>query len=227
MSNGAERPGRARPPVRRRRHGGARRSSGKGSSPTGTLERDAALEAQAIAASVIASDGRYSDGELRRSPSRCRPGSTRCAARRRSSCGAATPSVSTGRGRSRRRRCSRPSSAPTAGTGRATAGATTRPRCASRTRARRSTRCRRANGSLAVDTLRTMMLRRLAAAKVERPADMPRGVGEPEPLEDRPDAGRPARSTSCSPSWTARRPGGGEDRGAAADQPDPGREPAT
>src|SRR5256886_13867866 len=38
---------------------------GKGSSPTGTLERDAALEAQAIAASVIASDGRYSDGELR------------------------------------------------------------------------------------------------------------------------------------------------------------------
>src|SRR5207253_539807 len=38
---------------------------------------------------------------------------------------------------------------------------------------------------VAVDTLRTMMLRRLAAAKVERPADMPRGVGEPEPLEDR------------------------------------------
>src|SRR5437868_7589486 len=38
---------------------------GKGSSSTGTLERDAALEAQAIAASVIASDGRYSDGELR------------------------------------------------------------------------------------------------------------------------------------------------------------------
>src|SRR2546423_7703299 len=38
---------------------------GRGSSPTGTLERDAALEAQAIAASVIASDGRYSDGELR------------------------------------------------------------------------------------------------------------------------------------------------------------------
>ena len=30
-----------------------------------TLERDAALEAQAIAASVIASDGRYSDTELR------------------------------------------------------------------------------------------------------------------------------------------------------------------
>ena len=29
------------------------------------------------------------------------------------------------------------------------------------------------------------MLRRLAAAKVERPPDMPRGVGEPEPLEDR------------------------------------------
>src|SRR5947207_9758648 len=38
---------------------------GKGTSPTGMLERDAALEAQAIAASVIASDGRYSDGELR------------------------------------------------------------------------------------------------------------------------------------------------------------------
>src|SRR6266536_3520783 len=38
---------------------------GKGSSPTGTLERDAALEAQAIAAAVIASDGRYSDAELR------------------------------------------------------------------------------------------------------------------------------------------------------------------
>src|SRR5947209_12014908 len=38
---------------------------GKGRSPTGTLERDPALEAQAIAASVIASAGRYSDGELR------------------------------------------------------------------------------------------------------------------------------------------------------------------
>src|SRR5262249_56391130 len=38
---------------------------------------------------------------------------------------------------------------------------------------------------LAVDTLRSMMLRRLAAAKIERPADMPRGVGEPEPVEDR------------------------------------------
>jgi hypothetical protein len=38
---------------------------------------------------------------------------------------------------------------------------------------------------LAVDTLRSMMLRRLAAAKIARPADMPRGVGEPEPLEDR------------------------------------------
>src|SRR5215207_4403094 len=38
---------------------------GRGSSPASTLERDAALEAQAIAASVIASDGRYSDTELR------------------------------------------------------------------------------------------------------------------------------------------------------------------
>ena len=38
---------------------------GKGSASAATLERDAALEAQAIAASVIASDGRYSDSELR------------------------------------------------------------------------------------------------------------------------------------------------------------------
>lgn len=49
----------------RSRAGGARGAAA--TRPTGPdgLERDAALEAQAVAAAVIASDGRYGDGELR------------------------------------------------------------------------------------------------------------------------------------------------------------------
>ena len=133
--------------------------------PRGCLERDAALEAQAIAAAVIASDGRYGDAELRAYAARSRPGSSRCGRPRRpSSCAAATASASTGPGRSRRRRCSRRSCPPTHAMRPPTAGATTRRRCGSPTPAPRSTDMPTREKLLAVDMFRSMMLRRLAAA---------------------------------------------------------------
>lgn len=154
--------------------------------PAGTaLERDAALEAQAIAASVIASDGRFSDTELRAfasalapwfdalrgvTPQQLRSGD----AIRQFRAWPITPSplfetVVTADSRHGTANGWRYYQAAlrVAHAGAAIDEVPTRERL------------------LAVDTLRSMMLRRLAAAKIARPADMPRGVGEPEPLEDR------------------------------------------
>ncbi|HEY4396828.1 MAG TPA: hypothetical protein VGO28_04080 [Acidimicrobiia bacterium] len=119
----------------------------KGSSPPGSLERDAALEAQAIAASVIASDGRYSDGELRAFAVALSPWFD--------SLRGVTPQQLRGGDAIRQFRAWPITPSPLFETvvsadsrnGRATAGATTRPRSALRTRARHSTRCRPANGS--------------------------------------------------------------------------------
>src|SRR6266498_797302 len=127
---------------------------GRGSSSAGTLERDAALEAQAIAASVIASDGRYSDAELRAFATALSPWFE------------TVVSADSRNGTSNGWRYYQ-AALRVAHAGAALDEVPTRERL------------------LAVDTLRTMMLRRLAAARVERPADMPRGVGEPEPVEDR------------------------------------------
>ena len=158
---------------------------GKGSAPASTLERDAAVEAQAIAASVIASDGRYSDNELRAfatalspwfdslrrtTPEQLRNGD----AIRQYRAWPITPSplfetvvsADSRNGTSNGWRYYQ-AALRVAHAGAALDAVPTRERL------------------LAVDTLRSMMLRRLAAAKVERPADMPRGVGEPEPVEDR------------------------------------------
>ncbi len=153
--------------------------------PTGALERDAALEAQAIAAAVIASDGRYSDTELRSFAAALAPwfDSLRGATPQQLRNGDAirqyrawpiTPSplfetVVTADGRNGTNNSWRYYQAAlrVAHAGAALDEVPTRERL------------------LAVDTLRTMMLRRLAAAKIERPAEMPRGVGEPEPVEDR------------------------------------------
>ncbi len=158
---------------------------GKRASPAGALERDAALEAQAIAAAVIASDGRYSDTELRSFAAALAPwfDSLRSVTPQQLRSGDAirqyrawpiTPSplfetVVTADGRNGTSNAWRYYQAAlrVAHAGAALDEVPTRERL------------------LAVDTLRTMMLRRLAAAKVERPADMPRGVGEPEPVEDR------------------------------------------
>src|SRR6266508_3915765 len=158
---------------------------GRRSSPAGALERDAALEAQAIAAAVIASDGRYSNTELRSFAAALAPwfDSLRSVTPQQLRSGDAirqyrawpiTPSplfetVVTADGRNGTSNAWRYYQAAlrVAHAGAALDEVPTRERL------------------LAVDTLRTMMLRRLAAAKVERPADMPRGVGEPEPVEDR------------------------------------------
>ena len=158
---------------------------GKGSSPTGTLERDAALEAQAIAASVIASDGRYSDGELRAFAVALSPWFD--------SLRGATPQQLRGGDAIRQFRAWPITPSPLFET---VVSADSRNGTSNGWRYYQAAlRVAHAGAALdevptrerlvAVDTLRTMMLRRLAAAKVERPADMPRGVGEPEPLEDR------------------------------------------
>src|SRR5437660_296176 len=158
---------------------------GKGSSPTGTLERDAALEAQAIAASVIASDGRYSDGELRAFAVALSPWFD--------SLRGATPEQLRGGDAIRQFRAWPITPSPLFET---VVSADSRNGTSNGWRYYQAAlRVAHAGAALdevptrerlvAVDTLRTMMLRRLAAAKVERPADMPRGVGEPEPLEDR------------------------------------------
>jgi uncharacterized phage-associated protein len=151
----------------------------------GALRRDAALEAQAIAASVIASDGRYSDTELRAFASALSPwfDSLRGTTPRHLRTGDAirqfrawpiTPSplfetVVTADSRHGTANGWRYYQAAlrVAHAGAAIDNVPTREKL------------------LTVDTFRSMMLRRLAAAKIERPADMPRGVGEPEPAEDR------------------------------------------
>jgi AAA+ superfamily predicted ATPase len=151
----------------------------------GALQRDAALEAQAIAASVIASDGRYSDTELRAFASALAPwfdsllGTTPQQLRtgdaiRQFRAWAITPSplfetVVTADSRHGTANGWRYYQAAlrVAHAGAAIDSVPTREKL------------------LTVDTFRSMMLRCLAAAKIERPADMPRGVGEPELVEDR------------------------------------------
>ena len=158
---------------------------GRGSSPASTLERDAALEAQAIAASVIASDGRYSDTELRAFATALSPWFD--------SLRRATPQQLRGGDAIRQYRAWPITPSPLFET---VVSADSRNGTSNGWRYYQAAlRVAHAGAALdevptrerllAVDTLRTMMLRRLAAAKVERPADMPRGVGEPEPLEDR------------------------------------------
>lgn len=157
---------------------------------TDGVQRDAALEAQSITAAVIASDGRYSDGELRAfaaafapwfdslrstSPEQLRSGD----AIRQHRAWPITPSplfetivsadVRNGTANGWRYY---QSALRVAHASAALADLPTREKL------------------LAVDTFRSMMLRRLTAAKIARPPDMPRGVGEPEPVEDQ-RAGEP------------------------------------
>jgi Holliday junction resolvasome RuvABC ATP-dependent DNA helicase subunit len=161
------------------------RSGAGGTAPAATLERDAAFEAQAIAASVIASDGRYSDTELRAFASALSPWFD--------SLRRATPEQLRGGDAIRQFRAWPITPSPLFET---VVSADSRNGTSNGWRYYQAAlRVAHAGAALdkvptrerlvAVDTLRTMMLRRLAAAKVERPADMPRGVGEPEPVEDR------------------------------------------
>jgi Holliday junction resolvasome RuvABC ATP-dependent DNA helicase subunit len=156
------------------------------SAPTAAaLQRDAALEAQAIAAAVIASDGRYSDTELRAFASALSPWFDALRG--------VTPGQLRGGDAIRQFRAWPITPSPlfetvvTADSRHGTANGWQYYQAA--------LRVAHAGAALddvptreklvAVDTFRSMMLRRLAAAKIERPADMPRGVGEPEPVEDR------------------------------------------
>jgi AAA+ superfamily predicted ATPase len=161
------------------------RSGAGGTAPAATLERDAAFEAQAIAASVIASDGRYSDTELRAFASALSPWFD--------SLRRATPEQLRGGDAIRQFRAWPITPSPLFET---VVSADSRNGTSNGWRYYQAAlRVAHAGAALdkvptrerlvAVDTLRTMMLRRLAAAKVERPADMPRGVGEPEMVEDR------------------------------------------
>jgi AAA+ superfamily predicted ATPase len=161
------------------------RSGARGTAPAATLERDAAFEAQAIAASVIASDGRYSDTELRAFASALSPWFD--------SLRRATPEQLRGGDAIRQFRAWPITPSPLFET---VVSADSRNGTSNGWRYYQAAlRVAHAGAALdkvptrerlvAVDTLRTMMLRRLAAAKVERPADMPRGVGEPELVEDR------------------------------------------
>jgi Cdc6-like AAA superfamily ATPase len=156
-----------------------------GAPAAGALQRDAALEAQAIAASVIASDGRYSDTELRAFASALAPWFD--------SLRGVTPQQLRSGDAIRQFRAWPITPSPLFET---VVTADSRHGTANGWRYYQAAlRVAHAGAALddvptrekllAVDTLRSMMLRRLAAAKIERPADMPRGVGEPEPLEDR------------------------------------------
>jgi Holliday junction resolvasome RuvABC ATP-dependent DNA helicase subunit len=156
---------------------------GRQTSPARVLERDAALEAQAIAAAVIASDGRYSDNELRSFAAALAPWFD--ALRN------ATPQQLRNGDAIRQYRAWPITPSPlfetvvSADTRNGTSNgwryyqAALRVAHAAAALDEVPTRER----LLAVDTLRSMMLRRLAAAQVARPPDMPRGVGEPEPVE--------------------------------------------
>ena len=147
---------------------------------TDGMVRDAALEAQAIAAAVIASDGRYGDAELRAFAGAFAPWFE-------SLRGATPAQLRTGDGiRQHRAWPITPSpmfeTIVAADTRNGTTNgwryyqAALRVAHASAALADMPTR----EELLAVDTFRSMMLRRLAAAKVERPPDMPPGAGEPE-----------------------------------------------
>jgi Holliday junction resolvasome RuvABC ATP-dependent DNA helicase subunit len=147
---------------------------------TDGMARDAALEAQAIAAAIIASDGRYGDIELRAFAGAFAPWFE--------SLRTATPEqLRTGDG-IRQHRAWPITPSPmfeTIVSADARNGTTNgwryyqaalRVAHASAALPDTPTRVE----LLAVDTFRSMMLRRLAAAKVERPPDMPPGAGEPE-----------------------------------------------
>src|SRR2546429_2264516 len=164
---------------------------GKGSSPTGTLERDAALEAQAIAASAIASDGRYSDGELRAFAVALSPWFD--------SLRGATPQQLRGGDAIRQFRAWPITPSPLFET---VVSADSRNGTSNGWRYYQAAlRVAHAGAALdevptrerlvAGDTLRTMMLRPPAAAKGEPPADMPPGVGGPGPPENRRAAAPP------------------------------------
>src|SRR2546423_7112187 len=158
---------------------------GKGSSPTGTLERDAALEAQAIAASVIASDGRYSDGELRRFAV--------ALSRWFDSLRGVTPQQLRGGAAIRQFRAWPITPSPLFET---VVSADSRNGTSNGWRYYQAA-LRVAHAGAALDEVPTrerlvpddppppIMLPRPAAAKGERPADMPRGACAPEPPEDR------------------------------------------
>jgi Holliday junction resolvasome RuvABC ATP-dependent DNA helicase subunit len=149
------------------------------------LRRDAALEAQAIAACVLASDGRYSDTELRAFASALSPWFD--------SLRGTTPQQLRSSDAIRQFRAWPITPSPLFET---VVNADSRHGTANGWRYYQAAlRVAHAGAAidnvptreklLTVDTFRSMMLRRLAAAKIERPADMPRGVGEPEPAEDR------------------------------------------
>src|SRR2546421_12239444 len=156
---------------------------GKGSSPTGTLQRDAALEAQAIAASVIASDGRYSDTELRAFASSLAPWFD--------SLRGVTPQQLRTGDAIRQFRAWPITPSPLFET---VVTADSRHGTANGWRYYQAAlRVAHAGAALdelpirerlvAVDTLRTMMLRRLAAARAERPPALPPGVADAGPPE--------------------------------------------
>ena len=157
---------------------------------TDGMARDAALEAQAIAAAVIASDGRYGEAELRAFAGAFAPWFE--------SLRTATPEQLRSGDGIRQHRAWPITPSPmfetivTADARNGTANAwryyqaALRVAHASAALADMPTR----EELLAVDTFRSMMLRRLAAEKIERPSDMPPGAGEPPPPAGHP-AGEP------------------------------------
>jgi uncharacterized phage-associated protein len=162
-----------------------------GAATASALERDAALEAQAIAASVIASDGRYSDRELRMFASALAPWFE--------SLRTATPEQLRGSDAIRQHRAWPITPSPLFET---IVAADSRNGTANGWRYyEASLRIAHTTAAIddvptreklvAVDTFRSMMLRRLAAANIERPPGMPRGVGVPEPDEREVSKARP------------------------------------
>ena len=170
------------------------RRDGRGSvaAPAGdALERDAALEAQAIAAAVIASDGHFSDGELRTYASAFAPWFD--------SLRSTSPEQLRSGGAIRQHRAWPITPSPLFET---VVAADARNATTNGWRYYQAAlRVAHAGAALTdvptreklltVDTFRSMMLRRLAAARIDRPPDMPPGAGEPEPVEDRRAAARP------------------------------------
>ena len=219
-------PRRAGRRLRRRPHRDPRDLRSQASTPAdrSSLERDAALEVQSVAASVIAADGHPSDAELGAFADGARPrGSRPCAARRRRRCATAPRSVST-------------------------AAFPVTPSPVFETIVTADTRHGTTNGwryyhgalrvahavcaidttptreeLLAVDTLRSTLLRRLHAAGIEPPADdaaIAGGAGDRHGRE----AGRHAR-IAARRAREAHGPRRREDRGAPPHQPRAGREP--
>ncbi len=162
-----------------------------GTATDDAVERDAALESQAIAASVISSDGNYSDSELRAYALAFAPWFDSLQS---------MPLEQLRNGDAIRQHRAWPitpsplfETIVTADIRNGTANgwryyqAALRVAHAAAALADVPTRGK----LLAVDTFRSMMLRRLAVARIERPPDMPRGVGEPAAIEPRRAPGRP------------------------------------